>query len=169
METEQENYPELIQDFVDVSEAAKLLNLTPDAIRKQIKRRAIAAHKNGGRWLVARPEPAEDESDRLDESETNPVRKKKNRAMPEVVFLRKQQAESLNIIGRQQETILGLTSLLCQLSAIQGLNQEISALGTRKWWWPFGARKSPETPVDPPNAKPDVIAGTTEGDNQGRG
>ena len=39
-------------DILDISEAARRLGITPDAVRKRISRGGLEAHKRNGRWFV---------------------------------------------------------------------------------------------------------------------
>jgi hypothetical protein len=39
-------------DILDISEAARRLGITPDAVRKRISRGTLEAHKRDGRWFV---------------------------------------------------------------------------------------------------------------------
>ena len=47
---------ESIEDYVTVKEAAKLMNVTPQAIRKALKEKRVTGRKVGKIWLIKKTE-----------------------------------------------------------------------------------------------------------------
>lgn len=97
------------KEVLNVNEAAELLELTPDAIRKKVKRHQLRSCKVNGRFMIAR------------EALLPFVGQKTNRGRPR---------SFPNLNGDTQRRDRGLTLALCPSGPIPGFKAVLEELGT---------------------------------------
>ena len=65
--------PNTRQDTITVTEAARRLNVTPDAIRARIRRGTLEAVKRDGTWHIVMPADGDDTTQQATQQDTTPA------------------------------------------------------------------------------------------------
>jgi hypothetical protein len=109
-------------DILDISEAARRLGITPDAVRKRISRGGLEAHKRDGRWFVVL-DIQDNESKTREETQPghNYSEDDKDRIiaiLQEELEARRREVQELHVLLQQAQAVL-----------------PSPRVNHRPWWW----------------------------------